>query len=125
MPQIKNFRELIVWKKSFDFALNIYHATEKFPAHERFGLTSQIRRASLSIPSNIAEGYCRNTRKDYVHFLDIAQGSSAEVETQVLFAKELQYLSTEKTKELLDKLLEIQKILQTIRKKLRNSNPAP
>lgn len=119
MAQLKSFRELIVWQKSFAFALTVYGLTETFPTHERFGLTSQLRRASLSIASNIAEGYCRNTRKDYAHFLDNALGSSAELETQILFSEKLKYLTLENSEKLIKDIIEIQKILYAIKKKLR------
>jgi four helix bundle protein len=87
---------LDVWKKAIDFVVEIYKMTETFPADERFGLTSQIRRASVSIPANIAEGAGRESDKDYLRFLSIAQGSTSEVETELLIANRLGFLSTTK-----------------------------
>src|SRR3954471_15434454 len=85
--------KLDVWNKSIDLVLTIYRATESFPKEERFGLTSQIRRAAVSIPANIAEGAARDSRKEFVHFLSNAQGSASELETEWLIASRLGYLS--------------------------------
>lgn len=85
-------KKLKVWQESVKFSIDIYKITNIFPPHEQFGLVSQLRRASVSIPSNIAEGSKRGTTKDFASFLRIAHGSSAEVETQLLIAKELNYI---------------------------------
>lgn len=86
---IESFRQLIVWQKSVLLAKTIYRVTDALPKSEVFGLQSQMRRASISIASNIAEGKRRSTRKDFVHFLHMAQGSAAELETQMIIAKEI------------------------------------
>ena len=86
--KIQSYKELIVWQKAFTLAELVYQLTEQFPEKEKYGLASQMRRAAVSIPSNIAEGKKRGTRKDFVRFLRIADGSVAELETQVLLAKE-------------------------------------
>ncbi len=83
---------LEVWKQSMELARNIYRKTKKFPADERFGLVVQMRRSAVSIPSNIAEGACRGSRKDFIRFLMIARGSLGEIETQSYLAKDLGYL---------------------------------
>jgi len=83
----------MVWQKSMDFVAQIYQLTRAFPDHEKYGLTSQIRRASISIPSNIAEGAGRNSKKEFAQFLYISLGSLAEVETQLLIAEKLEYCS--------------------------------
>lgn len=83
---------LEVWSKSVDFVVKIYNSTKKFPSDERFGLTSQIRQASVSISANIAEGAARQTDKEFLQFLSIAQGSSSEVETELLIAYRVGYL---------------------------------
>jgi four helix bundle protein len=88
--------KLEVWKRGIDFVVAIYKETESFPKEERFGLTSQIRRASVSIPANIAEGAARQSSKEFAHFLSVAQGSASEVETEMLIAYRLGYLD-EKT----------------------------
>lgn len=92
---LKTYKELLVWQKAFRLCTAVYRVTKKFPVEERYGLTAQIRRAAVSIPSNIAEGYGRGTTRDYVRFLWIANGSLAELETQLLLAREFDYLSEE------------------------------
>ena len=84
---------LDVWKKAIDFVTTVYRATESFPREERFGLTSQIRRAAVSIPANIAEGAGRDSKKEFAHFLSNAQGSASELETELLIAQKLGYLA--------------------------------
>ena len=103
--EIQSYRDLIAWQKAFKLGLMIYRLTKQFPDEERFGLISQLRRASVSVPSNIAEGYGRQSRNEYVRFLKIGRGSLYEIDTQLLFAVELQYVSHEmydQTKSLLD-----------------------
>ena len=89
--EIKSFRDLIAWQKAIALCREIYAVSRGFPDAERFGLTSQIRRAAVSIPSNIAEGYGRNRTWDYVRFLDMARGSLHEVETQLVLATEFRF----------------------------------
>jgi four helix bundle protein len=84
--------KLDVWKKAIDFVVAIYKATEGFPKEEKFGLISQIRRAAVSIPTNIAEGAARRSPKEFVHFLSNSQGSASEVETELLISHRLQYI---------------------------------
>src|SRR6266498_4151778 len=91
---------LNVWKVAVDFVVKIYKVTESFPTHEKFGLTSQLRRAAVSIPANIAEGAARKSRNEYSHFLSIAQGSTSEVETELLISFRLCYLDKTKFLEL-------------------------
>ncbi len=86
--------KLDVWKRSMDLVVRIYKATEIFPTHERYGLTSQIRRAAVSIPANIAEGAARQSSKEFAHFLSNAQGSASELETELLIAQRLEYLGS-------------------------------
>ena len=88
---IKTYRDLLVWQKSTNLVLNIYALTENFPQTEVYGLTSQMRRAAISIPSNIAEGFRRGSKKDYRHFLITAFGSGAELETQIIIARQLPF----------------------------------
>ncbi len=88
----KSFRDLIVWQKSYKLVLEIYKITESFPKTETFGLSQQIRKAAVSIPSNIAEGYGRKHKKEYNQFLSIAYGSLLEVETQYSLAADLKYV---------------------------------
>ena len=88
-----DFKSLVVWQKSVSLVTEIYHLTENYPKNEIFGLTSQIRRASISIPSNISEGHSRRSSNDYIQFLKIARGSLAELETQILISKNLNFIS--------------------------------
>lgn len=118
MALIQTYKELIVWQKAMELVLEIYKLTDQFPKSEIYGLTSQIRRAAVSIPSNIAEGRRRGTKKDFRQFLLIAFGSGAELETQVQIAKSLEKtknLDYQKIESLLD---EVMRILNTIIQKL-------
>lgn len=121
MEQVHSHKDLIVWKKSIELVVEIYLVTDKFPREEVYGLTSQIRRAAVSIPSNIAEGRCRGTRKEFRQFLLISFGSASELETQLIISRQLP-----KTKSLnyskVDSLLsEVLKMLNSIIKKLEPS----
>jgi len=91
----KSFKDLIVWQKSYQLVLEVYRATKKFPKVEIYSLVSQMRRAVISIPSNISEGYGRQHKLEYRHFLSIAYSSLCELETQVLLSKDLQYIIEE------------------------------
>ena len=108
----QTFRNLIVWQKAIVLAKVIYEVTKQFPASERFGLINQVRRAAVSIPSNIAEGNARESRKDYIRYLIIARGSLAELETQIVIAQELKYLS--ETATVLGPIAEISRMLQAL-----------
>ena len=92
--EIHSYKNLIVWQRAIDLVIAIYELTEKFPKEEVYGLTSQMRRAAVSIPSNIAEGRYRGTRKDFIQFLRIAYSSGAELETQITIAKKLSRTAT-------------------------------
>lgn len=91
--EIRSYRDLRVWQAAVEASLEVYRLTAAFPVEERFGLTIQLRRASVSVPSNIAEGYGRGTKSDYLRFLRVARGSLYEVETQLLIAARLGFLS--------------------------------
>lgn len=112
---IKSYKDLVVWQKSIVLAKHVYLLTRKLPKDEQFGLISQMRRAAISIPSNIAEGSKRGTKKDYSQFLRFALGSSAELETQLFLTNELYTINVDS---LLSDVVEIQKMLATIVKKL-------
>jgi four helix bundle protein len=92
---IQTYRDLIAWQKAYALALSIYACTQQMPSDERYRLTNQIRRSAISIASNIAEGYGRGQRNDYLRFLRIARGSLYEVETQLMFLKDLHFIDTE------------------------------
>jgi len=104
-------QKLDVWKKSIDFVVELYTATDRFPKDERFGLTSQLRRAAVSIPANIAEGAGRKSAREFAHFLSNSQGSASEVETELLIAYRLHYLSDETFQRLSSSLDEIGRML--------------
>lgn len=115
---IATYRDLIVWRKAVDFVTRIYDATRQFPEDERFGLTSQLRRSSVSIPSNIAEGHGRYATNDYLRFLRIATGSLCEVQTQLLIAKNLSFLSESSYNQLDELTKEIERMLSSMIRKL-------
>lgn len=116
-----NLKELNIWKKAIALAQKVYKATKKLPKEEKFGLTSQMRRASVSVPSNIAEGAGRNSDKEFIHFLGIANGSSYELQTQVIIASELNFFDKETTDILLKSIEEIQKMNRGLQNKLKSN----
>jgi len=116
---VTSFKELIVWQRSMELVKEIYSITFKYPKSETYGLTDQMRRAVVSIPSNIAEGKKRKTKKDFLQFLHISNGSAAELETQLLISKDL-YPEFNYAKSLL-LLEEVQKMLSIMIKKLEMS----
>ena len=95
MIAISSYRELLIWQKGMDITEKVYQLTKSFPMEEQYGLTSQIKRSSISIPSNIAEGFGRNSTKSYLHFTKIARGSLFELETQLLLANKLNFIKNE------------------------------
>ena len=115
-----HYKDLIVWQKAMDLTTEIYRLTKKLPKDELYVLTNQIRRAAISIPSNIAEGNGRASTGDYIRFLSIARGSTSEVETQLLICVRLDYLAQEDIETALSLIDETGKMLNTIITKLRN-----
>ena len=118
---MKTHHDLDVWKKSIDLVTAIYKVTELYPKSELYGLTSQIRRCAVSVPSNIAEGYGRNYRKDYSRFLQIARGSLFECQTQLEIAINLKFISLEDCKEANELSIEIEKMLNSLINKLSDN----
>lgn len=110
---MKTFRDLLVWQKSMSFVTEIYKASKSFPNEENFGLTSQIRRSAVSIPSNISEGYGREGVGDYLRFLNIAMASLFELQTQIEIAYNLEYLSEIIFKNLYELSREIERMLSS------------
>jgi len=108
---LKSYRDLLVWQKAIELVVRIYRFSAQFPSDEIYGLTAQLRRASVSVPSNIAEGYGRGSRREYIHFLLIAQGSIKELETQVILAEKLDYSTAVATAEVLERSEEVGKML--------------
>jgi four helix bundle protein len=114
------FKNLKVWQMSIDLTEEIYRSTEEFPSLEKFGLISQINRSAVSICSNIAEGAGRGTDKEFINFLSIALGSSFELETQMIIAKRLNYISEEKFSSIVPNIEEIQKMIIGLQNKLKS-----
>jgi four helix bundle protein len=118
---VKSYRDLIVWKKSVELVQDVYELTAVFTSNERFGLTSQMRRCAISIPSNIAEGWGRKRTGSYVQFLGIASGSLAELTTQLEIAFRLNYCSLERKNMLENKMNELSKMLFVLIQKLEKN----
>lgn len=119
------FKELEIWKRSKSLCTDIYLATRFFPSEERFGLTNQLRRASVSVASNIAEGSSRKSNKDFSRFLDIAIGSAYEIETQLLLSSDLNFITEEKQIALNQKLESIIKMIRSFKKNSNNPKAKP
>ena len=112
------YRELEIWKRAIDITVDVYELSKEFPDDERFGLTSQIKRASVSVPSNIAEGAGRNSNKEFNQFLGISTGSLFEVETQLIIAEKLKFLTKEQINPVLEKSNELIKMTKSLKNKL-------
>ncbi len=117
---VQSYRQLIAWQKAMELVKQIYNLTKSFPKEEIYGLTSQIRRAAVSVPSNIAEGQGRDSTKEFIHHLSIAYGSLMEVETQVLIAESLNYLKSEETSLILEKTAEVGRIINGLSHSLKH-----
>lgn len=115
--EIKSYKDLTVWQKSMDLVVNLYQVTEKMPTHEQFGLISQMRRAAVSLPSNIAEGSRRKTNTDRLRFLNIAFASGSELETQLEISTRLSFISDNDYSKLKDSLTKIMKMLNKMLEK--------
>ncbi len=107
----QNYKDLIAWQKAMDLVVEVYQTTTAFPHDERFGLTNQVRRAAVSIPSNIAEGQGRGPTQDFIRFLCMARGSLQEVDTQLILATRLGYIPQERCDRLSDLLIELAKVI--------------
>jgi len=117
--QIKTYRDLLVWQKSMALVTEVYKLSKLFPDEEDYGLTSQMRRCAVSIPSNIAEGYGRNSTSDYVRFLRVASGSLYELQTQAEIALNLRYLKKSDFDKLYESSREIERMLSSLVRKLK------
>ena len=122
---LKNYKDLIVWERSYQLCLEIYKITKAFPKEERYGITSQIRKAAVSIPSNIAEGYGRKTTREYIRFLYIAYGSNCELETQILLSGDLSYVEPVKLEMLKEGIREVERMLKALIQSLEKKHSAP
>ena len=117
---MKTFRELIVWQKPMIFVTDIYEVSKTFPKEESFGLTSQMRRSAISIPSNISEGYGRDGLNDYIRFLNIAISSLFELQTQIEIAYNLKYFKKRKFDKLFESSREIERMLSSFIRSLKS-----
>ena len=117
-----NFRNLLVWQKAMMLTTKIYSDTKKFPKEELFGLISQIRRSSVSIPSNIAEGFGRDSNKEFLRFLNISVASLFEIQTQLEIAKNIEYLNEEEFNNLYEDSREVERMLIAFIKKIKERN---
>ena len=117
-PKIRSFKDLEIWKRGIKLVENIYAATQNFPKEEIYGLASQLRRAAVSVPSNIAEGFSRASNREYKQFLYVSRGSCAEVITQIIISRNLNYMEGGKADILLNETEEISKMTMSLIKKL-------
>lgn len=123
MGSIQSYKDLLIWQKGIEIVVSVYKLTKNFPQEELFSFTSQIKRASVSVPSNIAEGYGRNTDKSFSHFLDIARGSLYELETQLLIARELEFIqNTDMFNHVISLIEEEGKMINAFYKSLAKAN---
>ncbi len=122
MGKVNSYKELIVWQKSIDFVVHIYELLKLFPENEKFALSQQIKRSSISIPSNIAEGWGRKTEKSFDYFLSVTRGSLYELQTQVLIAAKLNYISMDDSTDIENKIDEIGKMTNALMNKLKTNS---
>jgi len=120
--RVKSFKDLEIWQRGIKLVEDIYKATDAFPEEEIYGLTSQIRKAAVSIPSNIAEGFARYFKKEYRQFLYVTLGSCAELTTQIAIASNLGYMKEKKAGELTDEIEQISKMTMSLIKKINATN---
>lgn len=120
---VKSYRDLIVWQKAMDFVVAVYQHTARFPREEIYGLTSQLRRSAVSIPSNISEGQGRHSTREFCNFLSIARGSLNEAETQILLAERLGYLTEQFRCDLLNMAAEVGRLLNGLMNSLADKPP--
>jgi|WetSurSiteA1Bulk_404760.scaffolds.fasta_scaffold138467_1 four helix bundle protein len=118
---VRSYKDLVAWQKAMALVIEVYRASQEFPKEEIFGLMSQTRRAAVSIPSNIAEGHARTSKKEFQYFLSNASGSLAELETQLVMAHQLAYIDETTINHLLARLWEVARILNRLLSSLRKS----
>ena len=119
--KIRTYRDLLVWQKSMELVTGLYRLTQAFPDHERYGLTAQMRRSAVSIPSNIAEGYGRNSTGDYIRFLRMAVGSLYELQTQMQIAAKLGYPDNGSAETMAESSREIERMMSSLINRLQQS----
>lgn len=117
--KINSYKDLLVWQKGMDLAESVYNISKKIPSNEQFGLISQIKRAAVSIPSNIAEGYGRQSSGSYKQFLSVSRGSLLELETQLLLCVRLKYIDSEEIAELFKEIDSLARMLSSLINKIK------
>lgn len=122
MGELRTHKDLDVWKRSIELVTEIYNITKSFPKDELYGLVNQIRRAAVSIPSNIAEGAARKNNKEFIQFLYIALGSISELETQIIISQKLSYMNQTESSNLLNEIIQIRSLLIGLIKFLKKKN---
>ncbi len=123
LPKARHYKDLLIWQKGMILSKLVYKLIARFPPQERFGLTSQLRRAAVSVPSNIAEGQARQGTKEFLQFLSHAEGSLAELETQLLLSVELFFATKEEVAPSLKEIDELQKMIVALKRKLSSYSP--
>jgi len=122
MTEIKSYKDLLIWQKGIDIIIKLYQLVEGFPKEEIYALTSQLKRAAISISSNIAEGYGRNSTQSYIHFVSISRGSLFELETQLIVAQKLKFIKNENLfSDLMNQITEESKMINSFINKLESS----
>lgn len=122
MSQVRSYRDLLVWQKGMQLVTRVYAVAKAFPRDEVYGLTSQLRRCAVSIPSNIAEGHSRSTRKDFLRFQEISLGSLFELQTQLEIARNLSYLDPDEYQGLENQSREVERMLTSFMRSLKRRN---
>ncbi len=127
MGGVRTFHDLVVWRKAFELCLDVYRVTLSYPAHEKYGMTSELRKTARSVTYNIAEGHRRWSTLEYIRFLDIAHGSAAELETQLFLSRALSYVDEQGADLLIQRPLEVERMLAGLKQSLRRrlSRPHP
>lgn len=120
MAKIQTFRELLIWQKSMLLITEIYKISAGFPQNEQYGLTSQIRRSAISVPSNIAEGFGRNSKLEFNRFLNISMGSLFEIQTQIEISFNLKFIDEENFKQIFENSREIERMISSFQSKLKD-----
>jgi four helix bundle protein len=119
----QGYQELVVWQKAMELVTAVYRVTRDWPHEEQYGLTSQVRRAAVAIPSNIAEGHGRSGRREFAHYVSIAYGSLCELETQFLIAERLDYTGAEATESLMDRIADVRRLTNGLLRSLQSATP--
>jgi four helix bundle protein len=119
----QGYQDLVVWQKAMELATAVYRVTRDWPHEEQYGLTSQVRRAAVAIPSNLAEGHGRSGRREFAHHVSIAYGSLCELETQLLIAERLDYSDGEATESLMERIADVRRLANGLLRSLQSATP--